>query len=296
MRRQFVKTLEKIMAEDERIVLLLGDIGVYGFRHAFEKYPKRTINIGICEQSMISLSAGLAEENLIPVLHSIAPFIVERCLEQIKVDLAYQQLSVKIVSVGASFDYATLGCTHHCPGDVVELLSIPGVEIIVPGSSKEFDQLFSQAIYNPHTTYFRLSEESNNIDVDVKFGHGELLRHGSQGTVIAVGPMLGRTIEAIDDLDLTLLYYTTIFPFDTRTLFENVEGKENVVVVEPFYEGTLAYPISLALPTLPHKLLSIGVPREFRTQYGHLEEHNEDCGLTSNLIRERIKSFLNESY
>jgi transketolase len=291
MRRQFVKTLEKAMAEEEKIVLLLGDIGVYGFRNAFELYPERTINIGICEQSMVGLAAGLAMEKFIPVVHSIAPFIVERCFEQIKIDLGYQKLAVKIVSVGASYDYAALGCTHHCPGDVAELQSIPGLEIVIPGTPQEFDLLFNQTMTNCQSTYFRLSEETNAEVQNVKFGHGEVLRQGTRGTVIAVGPMLSRTLDAIDGLDLTLLYYTTVVPFDQSTLLENMAG-EQVIVVEPFYVGTLAYPVSLALRERAHRLLSIGIPREFRTNYGHLAEHNEACGLTPSSIRERIEGFL----
>jgi len=121
MRKQFVRTTEEIMTKDPRLVLLPGDIGVFGFRNAFQRHPERTYNIGICEQAMTSLAAGLAKEGFIPVLHSIAPFVVERSFEQLKVDLCYQNLPAKIVSVGGSYDYAGLGCTHHCPGDVAVL-------------------------------------------------------------------------------------------------------------------------------------------------------------------------------
>ncbi len=293
MRRQFVKTFENIMDEEERAILLLGDIGVFGFRNAFQKHPERTINVGICEQSMTGMAAGLAKEGFIPVLHSIAPFIVERCFEQIKIDLCYQQLSAKIVSVGASYDYAALGCTHHCPGDVAELQAIPGLEIVVPGTAAEFDALFRQSYHNSHTTYVRLSEQANSESHDLTFGKAKVIRQGFQGTVIAVGPMLSRTEEALAGMDVTLLYYTTVVPFDAQTLSENITTGD-IVVVEPFYEGTLAYAISRSLPKQPHRLLSIGVPREFRTFYGHPSEHDEACGLTASLIRERITSFFNE--
>jgi len=115
MRDRFSKTVELLMAEDKRLVVLLGDIGVYGFRRVFEKFPDRCYNIGICEQAVTSLAAGLASGGLIPVIYGIAPFVTERCFEQIKIDLCYQRLPAKIVSIGASYDYAALGCTHHCP-------------------------------------------------------------------------------------------------------------------------------------------------------------------------------------
>ena len=109
MRGQFVKTVSKLIQNDERVVLLLADIGIYGFRDMLSNYPQRAYNIGVLEQSTISLSAGLSLSNLIPIVHTIAPFIVERALEQIKVDLCYQSLGANLVSVGASYDYAAWG-------------------------------------------------------------------------------------------------------------------------------------------------------------------------------------------
>jgi len=133
MRRQLVKTITDILERDSRVVLLLGDIGVFGFREAFKKFPTRVYNIGILEQASVGLAAGLATEGMIPIFHTIAPFIAERALEQLKVDFGYQGLGGSFISVGASYDYASLGCTHHCPGDVQVLKTIPGMRIMVPG-------------------------------------------------------------------------------------------------------------------------------------------------------------------
>ena len=98
-----------------------------------KKHPLRAHNIGILEQSTIGLAAGLSLAGHFPIVHTIAPFLVERAYEQIKIDLGYQQLGSNLVSVGGSYDYAGLGCTHHCPADVGILNKIPGIEIIVPG-------------------------------------------------------------------------------------------------------------------------------------------------------------------
>ena len=108
MRKQFVKTVENILNADDKSVLLLGDIGVFGFRNAFKDHPTRTYNIGILEQSTIGLAAGLSKTGLIPFVHTIAPFIVERSLEQLKIDFGYQNLNGNFISVGASYDYSTL--------------------------------------------------------------------------------------------------------------------------------------------------------------------------------------------
>ena len=127
MRKQFTSTTESILSTDERLVVLLGDIGVFGFRKSFEKFPKRICNIGILEQSTIGVAAGLAMTGFIPLVHTIAPFLVERSFEQLKDDFGYQKLGGNFVSVGASYDYAGLGCTHHCPADVAILKNIPNM-------------------------------------------------------------------------------------------------------------------------------------------------------------------------
>ena len=293
MRKQFVKTVEDLMAQDERLVLLLGDIGVFGFRNAFKLYPERIYNIGVCEQAMISLAAGLAKEGLIPVLHSIAPFVVERCLEQLKIDLCYQDLPANIVGVGGSYDYTALGATHHCPGDVATLRNLPGMEIVVPGSPAEFDQLFRAAYGDSNPTYFRLSERSNSRSCDVEFGRARVIRRGILAAIIAVGPILDVVLEATKDLNVTILYYTTVVPFDGYTLRENCPS-DKVAVVEPFFEGTLAHDIVAATYGKRISLLSIGVPRRFNTEYGRPGDHDLRYGLNIGQIKTRLEQFIDE--
>jgi transketolase len=281
------------MGHDERLVLLLGDIGVFGFRNAFKLYPGRTFNVGICEQAMIGMAAGMAKEGLITIVHSIAPFIVERCFEQLKIDLCYQGQPANIVSVGASYDYAALGCTHHCPGDVAVLRALPGMEIVVPGTPTEFDRLFRAAYANNCPTYFRLSERSNQHSCNVQFGRAEVIRRGSLATIITVGPTLTWVIEATQKLDVTVLYYTTVAPFDRDTLREN-SPSDKVAVVEPFYEGTLVHDVTSSLKDRSINLLSIGVPRKFLTNYGRATDHDMVCGFTPERIRARLEQFLHE--
>ena len=129
MRKQFVKTISKLFIKDKKIVMLLGDIGVFGFRNLFKLYSKRIYNIGILEQSMISLAAGLSNEGMKPIVHTIAPFIVNRAYEQLKIDFGYNKLNGNFISIGASYDYASLGCTHHCPEDINLMHNIPNMQI-----------------------------------------------------------------------------------------------------------------------------------------------------------------------
>lgn len=286
MRKQFVKTIEDILPEDENLVLLLGDIGIFGFRNSFKEFPDRVFNIGILEQSTISLGSGMSSIGLIPVIHTIAPFLVERSLEQLKVDFGYQKFNGNFITVGSSYDYAALGPTHHCPGDVGQLSTIPTMEIVLPGTSEEFDKLFKESYNDGNPTYFRLSEYENKTSQDVKFGKANLIKKGNKALIVCVGNMLQNTIEATEDLDVSILYYTTLSPFDYESLIENFN--EKIIVIEPYYEGGLNYKINKALENKKYSLRNIGVPHKFLTNYGTKYEHDINLELDVQGIKNKI--------
>lgn len=293
MRKQLVKTVGEILDNDARTALLLGDIGVFGFRNSFRDHPDRVYNMGILEQSIVGMAAGLAISGMIPIAHTIAPFLVERAYEQLKIDFGYQKLGGNFISVGASYDYAALGCTHHCPADVGALSQIPGMEIVVPGTAQEFDTLFKAAYANGNPSYFRLSETANKESYDVKFGKAQVIQKGSGATVIAVGTMLDAVIGAAKGLDVTVLYYTTIAPFDGQTLKDNCPSGK-VLLCEPYYFGALTTDIMQALAPRPVRVAYAGVPHIFVDHYGKREEHNAAFGLTEAGIREKLEEILGE--
>ncbi len=286
MRSQFVKTVTRILERDNNAVLLLGDIGVYGFRDVLSSYPDRAFNIGILEQSTVGLSSGLSMCGLIPIVHTIAPFLVERALEQIKVDLCYQALGANLVTVGGSYDYAALGPTHHCPADISTLNEIPGIEIVVPGHPEEFDQLFNQNYDNGVTTYYRLSESSNNNAHKVEFGKNIILREGRDIVIIAVGTVLQAVLDAVAGLDVTVVYCTTVKPFDFSSIQEFL--KKKIVVVEPYYSSPVITNIIRESNDPICDITSIGVPNSFIDKYGDKDEIDKIVGLNSESIREKI--------
>lgn len=287
MRKQFTKTLQSILYSDEKTVLLLGDIGVFGFREELKNIPKRAYNIGILEQATIGVAAGLAKSGLIPFVHTIAPFIVERALEQLKDDFGYQELNGNFISVGASYDYAALGCTHHCPSDVLTLSGIPGMEILCPGNANELNLLILQTYNNGRPTYTRISESSHDREIIVNVGKANVIKVGKLATIICYGPMLKQVMEATKDLDVTVLYYSTVSPFDAEAL--RAHFNENLIVCEPFYEGSTNYFINKTLSDKKFRLLNIGIPRQFLFKYGTKDQHDQELGLDINGIRERIR-------
>ncbi len=276
------------MEKDNRLVVLLGDIGVFSFQNVFSRFPDRIYNIGILEQSTIGMASGLAMEGFIPIVHTIAPFLVERAYEQLKDDFGYQKLSGKFVSAGASYDYSALGSTHHCPADVPVLKQIPEMEIVLPGTGEEFDSLFKETYANGHPTYFRLSENKNDASFPVAFGKANVVKQGKKATVIAVGPMLKNVLTACKDEDVTILYYTTVSPFDKETLHENFVG-DKVILCEPYYSGALAFDVASALSDKKVETHFIGVPLEFLRNYGKAEDQDNFLGLTEEAIGIKIR-------
>ena len=149
MRKTFPNVTENLMKKNKKIFCLLGDIGVFSFRNIFKNYKNRILNMSTMEQSMIGFAAGLSKIGFIPIIHTIAPFLVLRSLEQIKIDFVYNKLNCNIVSVGASNDYTKLGTTHHCFEDINILSSYEDINLFIPSNGKEFKYLFEklQSLY-----------------------------------------------------------------------------------------------------------------------------------------------------
>jgi len=294
MRKEFVEIVEKIFKKDKKIILLLCDIGVHGFKNLFSKEPKRALNIGILEQSTISFAAGLSKSGYIPTVHTIAPFIVARAFEQLKIDFGYQKLRGNFVTVGGSYDYAALGCTHHCPEDINLINNIPFFQIVVPGNSYEFSQLFLQSYNNKFATYFRLSAEENKNKIKVKFGKANIIQKGNKAIIIAIGPVLNHIISFIKKYDVSLIYYTTLKPFDKKILLKLKQGFSKILIIEQFYSGTTNNEI---LEVFKNKIIikNICVPKLFLNNYGSKKEHDNKLGFTSRKIEKQIINFLKTS-
>lgn len=292
MRQQFCKTASEIIRSNELSCLLLGDIGVHGFRDLLKEFPLRAINIGILEQSMVGVAAGYSMAGFTPIVHTIAPFMVERALEQIKIDFGYQQLSGNFVSVGASFDYAALGCTHHCPADISILSDIPGVNLYVPGTASEFEQLFHSNWNNGGLNYFRLSENTNSTSY-LTVSKMHLVKSGKLATVIVVGPILDRVLEATKNLDLDVIYINYLGPEEIDFFEITIKGSR-LVIIEPYYTGPVLQRLSSYIESNKIAIKQIGIPRRFLTNYGSTEDHYVNLGFTPEALYQEIVNFIND--
>ncbi len=294
MRERFYATAADLVESDERIAMVFADIGVGRLGNAERTHADRVINVGIREQLMIGVASGLALTGFRPIVHSFAPFAVERPFEMLKLDLGHVDVGAIVVSVGASYDTAVYGRTHEAPEDVSLLSALPGWRIYVPGHPAEAELLLRAAARTDERVYLRLSEQSNRLARPITPGRLYIERRGTEATVIAAGPLLDATLEATADMDVTVLYMTTPRPFDADTLHASLAG-DLVVLVEPYLAGTSSAEVAAALADIPHRIAAIGVPNVEHRKYGTWQDHNAAHGLDARGIRTRILRALSRS-
>ncbi len=305
MRTAFCQSASALLDEDPLAAVVLAEISADLFAKAAARHPERVLNVGIREQLMVSVAGGLALAGLRPIVHTYAPFLVERAFEQVKLDLAHQGGRAVLVSVGASYDAARAGRTHQAPEDVALLDALPGFAVQVPGHPDEVRGLLRGAVgvLDSRSTYLRLSSESNRSALPVWPGL-QVVRSGREAVVVAVGPMLSPVLDAVGDLDVTVAYATTVRPFDGEGLRAlasaaaagtgtgTASGTGTVVLVEPYLAGTSAHAVSEALAGRPHRLLSLGVPRAELRRYGTPADHAARYGLDAAGIRRSVTGFV----
>ena len=296
MRTVFAATASSLLDEDPLAAVVLAEISADLFAKAAARHPERVLNVGIREQLMVSVGGGLALAGLRPIVHTYAPFLVERAFEQVKLDLAHQGARAVLVSIGASYDAARAGRTHQAPEDVALLDTVPGFAVQVPGHPDEVPDLLREAVgvLDSQSTYLRLSSETNRSALPVWPGL-QVVRSGREAVVVAVGPMLSPVLDAMGDLDVTVAYTTSVRPFDgegLRALLSSLSAASSVVLVEPYLAGTSAFAVSSALAGRAHRLLSLGVGRSELRRYGTPSYHAALHGLDATGIRRSVTDFL----
>lgn len=293
MRERFVDVTTRLLDEDPRLAVVLADITAAAFEPARERHPDRVVNVGIREQLLIGAAGGLALSGMRPIAHTFASFLVERPFEQLKLSLVHQGVGAVLVSAGGSYDNPAAGRTHMSPGDVALLDTLPDWTVHVPGHPEEAEQLLRHAVADgDRNVYVRLSNHQNAAPVPVEPGRFATVRTGSRGVVLAVGPMLDAVLAATEGLDVTVLYAATVRPFDTAGLRAALGERTDVVLVEPYLEGTSANEAHAALADHPHRVLALGVPRGEQRHYGSMAEHLAAYGLDAASLKERIATFL----
>ncbi|MDD3312109.1 transketolase C-terminal domain-containing protein [Pseudodesulfovibrio sp.] len=305
MRNAFVRTLTALAREDERIVLLMGDIGNRMFDEFKSLFPTRFYNCGVAEANMTGLAAGLALSGFRPVTYTIAPFNSYRCFEQIRLDLCYQNVPVVVAGVGGGLSYAGLGATHHSCEDIACLRSLPNMRVLCPGDAVEVGLLLEQAVREPGPSYLRLGKKNEPVihqtPPQLAIGKAIELRAGRDVMILNTGNTLPEAVGAADllaeaGISAGVASVHTVKPLDTDLLARCFQTCRLVVSMEEHgaaggFGGAIAEWMADAGPQKA-RLLRLNTGREFLAASGNQRCAREHCGLTAATAAARIREAL----
>lgn len=241
MRSAFIKSLTALAAADERIMLLTGDLG-FGVVESFaERFPQRFINVGVAEQNMTGVAAGLALSDKTVFTYSIGNFPTLRCLEQIRNDVCYHNADVKIVSVGGGFAYGPLGASHHATEDIAIIRALPNMTVVAPGDPLETQKATAAVAEQPGPAYLRLGRAVeppvHTGECDFSIGKAIQLMDGGDITLISTGGMLHDTVAAAGILErhgihVRVLSMHTIRPLDEEAVLAAAHETSAILTIE----------------------------------------------------------------
>ena len=190
MRDAFVSSLSNLAKLDQNVMLITADLGYGVFEGFQQQFPKQYLNVGIAEQNMMGIAAGLAIEGKIIFTYSIGNFPTLRCLEQIRNDACYHGLNINMVAVGGGFSYGALGMSHHATEDIAIMRTLPKTTVIAPSTALEAGEATSMLVETKGVGYLRIDKTSvdeNKNSAKFKIGKARRLREGSDVTIVGYG-------------------------------------------------------------------------------------------------------------
>jgi transketolase len=285
----------------EDLMILTGDTSTSAGLERFKKaYPDKFLDVGIAEQNMMGIAAGLASEGVNVITSTFAPFQTMRCCEQIKVNLGYMRHKVCMVGLASGIVLGTLGYTHCCIEDVAIMRSIPGITVISPADCCETFKATFAAISHKESVYIRLTGGAKNSpvykeDYDFEIGKANTLREGNDITIISAGTMVYESLKAADILlergvSSSVINMHTIKPIDTSVIEKACNFSKLIVTVEEHSIigglGSAVAEFKTTLKKSPPQIF-IGLPDNYGSSgaYAYLLEKH---GLTAKQIAERI--------
>jgi transketolase len=303
LRNAFAKQITALAQQDERIVLLSGDIGNRLFDDFKAKCPDRFYNCGVAEANMVGVAAGMAMSNLRPVCYTITPFITYRCMEQIRIDVCYHNVPVVIVGTGAGLSYASLGSTHHSCEEVGMLRLLPGLTILAPADEMEVRAGLKAALKQPGPVYMRIGKKGEPVvhksEPQFTIGKAIPIQAGTDVCLLSTGTMLPAALEAADLLgkegcSAAVFSLPTVKPLDVNLLTDIFSRFKLVATIEEHsvlggLGGSVAEWLCDA-PASSGRLLRFGTADEFLHETCEQEEAREHFGLTPRAIADRVKS------
>lgn len=237
MRNTFVKTLVECAEKDESIFLLCGDLGYSVLEQFRDKFPDRFLNVGVAEQNMAGVAAGLAKEGYNVFIYSIGNFPTLRCLEQIRYDICYHNLSVKVVAVGGGFAYGPLGTSHHTTEDIGVLRVLPNMTVTCPGDPLEVEAITQYFANSPGPGYIRLNKTGeskiHSTPVNLLSPKALVVKEGKKRALLVNGSMLQDLPNSEWEKDGWAVYsFPFVKPIDRELIAKISTDYEELVTLE----------------------------------------------------------------
>lgn len=304
MRIAFVKKLTEIAAKDKSVFLLTGDLGFSVFEDFASKFPDRYLNVGVAEQNMIGVAAGLALAGKKVFVYSISTFASMRGFEQIRNDICYQNLPVFIIGGGSTFSYSTFGCTHFALEDIGILRILPNMTVVNAGDPLEVEVALQDYHNNPRPFYLRMAKKGepiiNQNEKDIKVGQATLIKDGNDISIFASGKALQYAAQAGQELESSgikarVLSFHTIKPIDKQAILSAAQETNGIITVEEhLIHGALATAVSevIAQNNVKTNLKCLAVSDEFPSGVGKEQYFLDRYFLNKDSIVSEAKKIL----
>ncbi len=304
MRNAFADEMTKLAVLDPRLILLSGDIGNKLFDKFKDVAPTRFYNCGVAEGNMMSVAAGMALNNLRPVVYTITPFTTTRCFEQIRVDVCYHKAPVIIVGTGSGLSYAKLGPTHHSLEDIAILRTLPGIRVIAPCDSIELRLAMRAVLEDNIPAYIRIGKKGE-VDIHAsppkfKIGEAIIVRPGNDMALLCTGTLMYETLKAADILEkigisAEVVSFHTVKPLD-KIYLQNASTRFNLLVTVEEHSriGGFGSAVSewRSSTNCNVQQISLGTDDEFMHEVGSQGYARKKYGLTAENIAARVAASL----
>ncbi|MFC7405744.1 transketolase family protein [Georgenia alba] len=305
-RDAFADELIALARENPRVVAVCNDsVGSSKLGGFKSEFPDRLINVGIAEQNLVGVGAGLANGGFVPFVSGAAPFLTGRALEQIKADLAYSQYPVVLCGMSPGMAYGELGPTHHSVEDLSWLRALPGLDVVVPADRLETRQALRIAAAADHPTFIRVGRfkvpDVTPEGARLERGHWTTLRDGDDAAVFAIGTMVSRTLRAAEllaseGIEVRVVNAAYVAPLDRAAIADAAASVNALVTVEEAnisggLGAGIAVEVAQSKRRLPMRIL--GVRDEFAPT-GSNDNLLDYFGLTASAISTAVREALSD--
>lgn len=294
-------TLIKYGKENKNIMALTSDSrGSASMKSFAEEFPEQFVEVGIAEQNIVGIAAGLAVSGKIPFITSYAAFLSMRSIEQIKVDVAYSNTNVKIIGISGGLSYGPLGMSHHSLQDIAVMMAIPNIDVILPADRFETEKMVEELIENGKPVYVRVGRNPvpdvhRSADFDFKIGKALLLEKGNDLTIIATGETVKAAVDTAavlkeQGISTRVLNMHTLKPLDEEAIIEAAEETGCIITVEEhsIYGGLGAAVAQVVTQNTPVPIKMIAIPDEPAIAGQQLELFDYYGISADNIAREAV--------